>query len=123
MEVPNDLPNRIADSLEAAEKCFIHKQTLELITYPEDFILDLDPEENVWKDDIEKVESDPNYVQIEKMPSRQHFEMMEAFAMSVDDRSVKIRLLTALDGRKPFAHFKHQIENAAHFSHQHVAPM
>lgn len=115
MEVPSDLPNRIADSLEAHEQCFIHKQTLELITYPEEYLLDLDPEQNAWQEEIERVESDPNYVQIQGMSSRDFFEVMEEFANSVDDRSTKIRLLDALGGPKPFAHFKHQIENTAHF--------
>ena len=115
MEVPSDLPNRIADSLEAHEQCFIHKQTLELITYPEEYLLDLDPDQNVWQDDIEKVESDSNYVQIQAMPSHDFFEVMEEFVHSVADRSVKVRLLDALNGQKPFAHFKHQIENTAHF--------
>lgn len=37
--------------------------------------------------------------------------MMEEFANSVVDPSVKMRLLTALEGPKPFANFKHQIAN------------
>ncbi|HET9826368.1 MAG TPA: UPF0158 family protein [Chitinophagaceae bacterium] len=115
MEVPSDLPNRIADSLEAHQQCFIHKRTLEIISYPEEYLLDLDPGQNVWQEDIEKVESDPNYIQIEAMPSNDLFDVMEEFANSVSDRSVKTRLLNALNGRKPFAHFKYQIENTAHF--------
>lgn len=44
VEVSKELLNTIADNLEAGEKCFIHKVTFEIITYPEDYILDLDPD-------------------------------------------------------------------------------
>ena len=38
---------------------------------------------------------------------------MEEFVDSLENGPTKIRLLTSLQGRKPFANFKHQIENAA----------
>lgn len=118
MEVARELLNTIADNLEAGDQCFIHKVTLEIVAYPEDHLLDFDPENNVWQEDIEKVESDDSYIQIEKMPSNKYFDTMEAFANSVDERSVKIRLLTALNGRKPFANFKYQIDNSGQWRDQ-----
>src|SRR5688572_19026963 len=36
MDVPTNILNEIANNLEAGEKCFIHKQTLEIVTYPDD---------------------------------------------------------------------------------------
>src|SRR5687768_7824737 len=100
MEVSKELLNTIADNLEAGEKCFIHKVTFEIITYPEDYTLDLDPDISIWQENIERAESDDNFIQVERMPSHEHFEMMEEFANSVVDPSVKMRLLTALEGRK-----------------------
>ena len=84
MEVSKELLNKIADNLEMGEKCFIHKVTLEIVSYPDDYILNLDPEMNVWQEEIEKVESHDNYIEIEKIPSHKSFEMMEEFANSVD---------------------------------------
>jgi len=112
VEVSRDLLNTIADNIEAGDRCFIHKVTHEIIAFPDDYLLDIDPENNAWQEDIEKVESDDSYIQIEKMSSNKYFDTMEAFANSVGERSVKIRLLTALDGRKPFANFKHQIDSS-----------
>jgi hypothetical protein len=115
MEVSKEILNQIADSLEAGEKCFIHAKTLEIVTYPDDYLLDIDPDNNAWEDDIAKVDGDKSFIEIEKMNSQDSFIMMEDFANSVVDRTLKIRLLTALEGRKPFANFKHQLENSPDF--------
>ena len=46
------------------------------------------------------------------MDSRESFRVMAEFAESFENNTTKIKLLTALEGHKPFANFKHQIENS-----------
>ena len=116
MDVPTNILNEIANNLEAGEKCFIHKQTLEIVTYPDDTqFSDDEMFIEAFGKDVEKVEGDKNYVEIEKMSSHDSFKVMEDFAESVEDRTTKIRLLTALDGKKPFANFKYQVDNSGKF--------
>lgn len=99
--------------MEAHEKCFLHKKSFEVITVPDEFYFDEGLEEDPWEEDFKKIEADKiNFVEIEKMPSDKAFEMMEEFIDSLENRSVKIILLQSIEGRKPFANFKHQIENA-----------
>ena len=116
MNVPFEILNKIADNMEAGDKCFIHKKTLELITYPDDYLLDMyseDDEEILpWKEVIEKVSSDPDsYIEIEKMYSSRSYEVMEEFIDSLENSYEKIRLMKAIIGKKPFANFKFQIDN------------
>jgi hypothetical protein len=85
---------------------FIHRETGEVVYYPEDDGYFIGDEDNPWKPDIQKVNSDPEkYIEIEPMPSSKSFAVMEAFAHSVKDRGIQDQLLRALSGKKPFAHF------------------
>ena len=93
------------------ERCFIHKQTFEIITYPGDSILDLDPGNNAWSEEMEKVKSDADFIEVEKMNSHESFIVMEDFAESIQDQKIKTSLLTALRGKKPFSRFKQTVEN------------
>ena len=115
MEFSRDILNKIADSLEAGEKCFIHKQTFEMITYPEDCILELDPGNNAWREEMEKVKNNANFIQVEKMNSRESFIVMEDFAESIQDQKIKTSLLTALRSKKPFSRFKRIVESLSEF--------
>ena len=115
MEFSRDFLNQIADSLEAGEKCFIHKQTFEMITYPEDCILELDPGNNAWREEMEKVKNDANFIQVEKMSSRESFVVMEDFTESIQDQRIKTSLLIALRAKKPFSRFKRIVESLSEF--------
>ena len=54
MEVPKEILNEIADSLDAGFKCFIHRDTFEVVTYLDpDRYPDMDPKD--WKEEISKV--------------------------------------------------------------------
>ncbi len=112
MEISRKILNDIADSMEAGFKCYIHKETLEVITIPdEDRFVNMDTE--AWQEDIDKVfDNRKQYLEIENMNSTECFRVMEDFVDSLPTNSTKIRLLTTLEGLKPFANFKHQIENS-----------
>jgi len=112
MEVSKEILYDIADSLDAGFKCFIDRQTLELVTYIDpDRYPGMDPRD--WKEEISKIKKNRNkFIEIESMDSKISFNVMEEFANSLENNPTKIRLLIALEGNKPFANFKHQIENS-----------
>src|SRR5438874_3597832 len=112
MQVSKEVLNDIADSLEAGFRCFIHKDTLEVVTFlDEDRHTGMDTE--VWQEDIDKVFNDrAKYIEIENMDSTESFRVMEEFVFSLENNSIKVRLMQAIEGRKPFANFKHQIHNS-----------
>lgn len=112
-KVPWKVLNDIADSMEAGLKCFLHKTTYEVITIPdEDRFPGMDLEEGGWEESIDKVFGNPEYIEIEKMDTSESFSIMEDFAISLPESATKIRLITALEGHKPFGNFNHQIHNA-----------
>ena len=115
MEVSKEILNEIADSLQSGFKCFIHRDTNEVVTYmdPDQFP---DMDLKVWKEEINKVKKNKKkFIEIERMDSSDSFRIMEEFVDTLDDNSTKIRLLTALEGHKPFANFKLQIDNSGKY--------
>jgi hypothetical protein len=116
MKLSNKILNEIADNMEVGFKCFVHKRTHEIIAIPDENRFpgtDINDEENAWADDIRKIDENPDYIEIDSMESSDSFQVMEDFALSLPDGATKIRLLTVLEGHKPFANFNHQIHNAA----------
>ena len=114
-KVPKHILNTIADSMEAGMKCFIHKRTFEVIKVPDEDRfpgMEFEDEESLWKEDIDKVSDNHDYLEIDKMESSGSFQIMEDFALSLPESATKIRLVTALEGHKPFGNFNHQIHNA-----------
>ena len=118
MKIPKEKLNEIADEMESGFKCFIHRDTLEIVTYPdEDRFMEIDQKE--WKEEINKVKKNKKkFVEIDKMDSRESFEVMAEFAESLEECATKIRLITALEGHKPFANFNHQIHNSGEYREQ-----
>ena len=112
MEVPKEILIDIADSLESGFKCFIHRDTFQVVTYLDpDRYPDMDPKD--WKEEISTIKKNKKkFIEIESLVSSDSYRIMAAFADSVDDKIIKIRLITALEGHKPFANFKFQIDNS-----------
>lgn len=111
-KVPVAVLKNIAESLEAGMNCFIDRTTFEVVTIPDTSRfpeMDLEDGESLWKEDIDKVSGNPEYVEIEKMSSSDSFRVMEDFADSLPESTTKVRLITALEGHKPFGNFNHQI--------------
>ncbi len=100
MELSKDKMVDIAGELDLGMKCFIHKRTFEVISFPDELMNDeVDP---LWQETIDKLEEDAdNYIEIERMPSRQAFEVMQDFATQITDNWVRNKLLMALEGKKP----------------------
>jgi Uncharacterised protein family (UPF0158) len=115
MEASKEILNEIADSLQSGFKCFVHRDTFEIVTYMDpDQFPNMDPRD--WKEDINKVKKNKKkFIEIERMDSSESFRIMEEFVNTLDNNSTKIRLLTALEGHKPFANFKLQIDNSGEY--------
>ena len=72
-----------------------------------------------WKEEIDKVRKNKRkFIEIESMTSSDNFRVMQQFAYSVEDNGTKIRLVTALEGRHPFANFKRQVDNSGEYREQ-----
>ena len=119
MEVSKEILNNIAGNMESGFKCFIHRETLEVVTYRD---MDEDlfyMEANPWKEEIKKIKKGKKkYIELANMDSRDSFKVMEEFANTLENNSTKIRLLTALQGKRPFANFKFQVDNSGKYREQ-----
>lgn len=106
--------DEIAENLECGFKCFWFPESQRLVS-----IIDEDPEEyymNTGEDlqaEIDAIENaEEPYIELIKMSSTQAFQVMEEFTETVDDRILQSKLLDILGRKKPFANFKHQIDNS-----------
>lgn len=116
MKVPKEILDQIADNLESGLKSFLHKETFEVISFPdEDSFPGMDSE--LWQEEFDKLENDEsgNFFEIKKMESSESYKVMEDFVYSIDDSQVKAKLIQAIEGYKPFANFKHQLLNAGEY--------
>lgn len=118
MEVPKEILNEIADNLEAGFICYLHRDTFELVAIP-DPDQHLYMEGDIWKEEMSKVRKNKKkFIVIEQMMPSDEFRVMADFVDSLPHNEIKIRLLTALEGQKPFANFKHQINNSGEYREQ-----
>ena len=115
MQVSKEILNEIADNLEAGFKCYLNRDNFELVTFPDpDQYSEMD--NKAWKDELTKVRKNKKMlIEIEKMMTTDAFRVMSQFADSLPNNSTKISLITALEGRKPFANFKYQIDNSGEY--------
>jgi lactoylglutathione lyase len=103
--------NDIAQNIDMGMLCFIHKETLELVHYPdpEQFYDDI---EEHWGEDIKKIEANrDDYVRIKKMDSRASFRIMEDYTATIKNKKLQSQLFNALSNRKPFRNWKHIIDH------------
>lgn len=103
----------IADELDSGFTCYVHKDTGNLISIPNESNhdeMDLD----AWKDDIRKIKSArKSYYIIEPLDSSENFEIMKSFAeIEVKSPAIQERLVNALSHKHPFRQFKYEIDNS-----------
>ena len=101
----------IVEDLEVGMKCYINKETNDV-----KITIDFDSEyvdiEN-WEEDKNELEMNwRKYYEIEPMPSREGFMVMEEFIDKVNEKNLKEQLIRALNKRKPFQNFKYEVENS-----------
>ena len=115
MKISDKIIKEIAEYLDCGMRCFLHKKTKNLIT-----ILDkddwFDDDAGDWAEDIEEIDSNKaDYIEFEKMDSKDSFRVMADFAENVDDTKLQERLINALNKPKPFRYFKWEIDNSGEY--------
>jgi len=108
MKLSNKAIKEIAEFLDCGLICYVHKETKEIKS-----IIDLDnfySDEELWKEDIELIENNRSkYLRIDKMSSKDAFQVMKDFIDQVTDKKIRSRLIYALNRNKPFQNFKYEI--------------
>lgn len=109
MKLSNELLREITQNLDCGMICYVNKKTQEIksMADPSDIYF----EEEFWSDVMAEVENNSEqYQKIEKMSSREAFEIMESFIEQVSDKEIKNRLRYALSRNKPFRNFKNEVD-------------
>ncbi len=107
--------NDIAQDLGMGLKCYVHKETKDVVVVPEDETGDLE----WWQDSIDKLKKNSkSYIEIKKMDEHESFQAMETFIESVDDNQLRNKLEDAIRRTKPFRNFKFEIDNAGPYREQ-----
>ena len=96
----------IAGELDTGMACFLHRQTGELISFPDpDKFADIGPDD--WQAERALVDTHPDeYIRIQPMSSRESFGLMEKFAEQLSDESFRDKLRNTLSQSKPFQRFR-----------------
>ncbi|WP_121355708.1 UPF0158 family protein [Flavisolibacter nicotianae] len=112
-QIPQETVQEIADHLGMGFRVFLHRETWELVTYPnEDKSASFEP--SMWKKEIKAVRKERDkYHEIEGMEPHDSFRIMEDFIATVNDLPLKDRLLRAIEQKKFFAHFKGHIDHSS----------
>jgi hypothetical protein len=109
MELDDSILKTIAEELDMGMKCFLDKETSELVIFPEEEDL-MEDEVSPWKEEIDKVETNPEkFIEFERMRSDESFRCMEWFIDDVENETAKEKLMNAITRKRPFAHFKDQL--------------
>lgn len=106
----------IADNLEAGLVCYLNTDTLEIEDIPLEFAGDFDEMEmntGVTEDELDMKHSEwENCIEFYPLESSESFRIMGNFAEQLTDKTLKDKLINALDNRKPFANFNRIIHNS-----------
>lgn len=98
--------SEIADCLEMTMQNweqYYNKKTGEFVALPD---CDRNEEDEML---AEKIEMSDNYIRLPNQYEIDEFSIMVDFAESLDDEEATYKLSKALNGRKPFRHFKDEI--------------
>jgi len=100
----------IADEVEIGMICFVHNETGEVVSFPDE-MRGNEPDEEFWGEHMEKVEKEPeNYTEVSGTDSRDGFSLMEDFIATIEDEKVAEKLTDSLDRPKPFFRFKLELD-------------
>ena len=104
--------NDIAQNCLIGMLSFVHKETLEIIVYPDiRQNLYFDEHEELWAETRDKLDENiQDYIEIEPMASFESFKIRERFVSVVDDKLLQNKLIAALERRKPFRNFKNVVD-------------
>jgi hypothetical protein len=99
----------IAGEIAAGNACYVHKQSGEIT------IIDKSTEDAKTiaaqaQQQIELEKEIENYIVIKKIPTKARLEIMRAFLVEVEDKSVRKQLSNALNRKNPVRNFNQSIE-------------
>ena len=106
----------ITESLIAGFTCYFNPDTLEFEDTPGTGFQNPGEFELLYEESYDTIElkhqSWTNYIEIEPMESHDSFKIMEYFIDELSDKNFQNKLINALNRKKPFANFKHLVENS-----------
>ncbi len=104
----------IAEMIDCAHICFLNTDTFEHIDIPQGIFEDLDgyDDEGLWQKELDRIDSWKNVLRFEPPQSNESFKIMEQFVHQLDDEKLQNKLINVLERRKPFANFKHLVDNS-----------
>ena len=111
MQLSKETIKEIAENLDCGLIAYIHQQT-KAVTY----LIDVAPGEyyemtgtdQEGQNEIENNSSD--YLKIDQMSSHKAYQIMAAFTYEVSDIRIRVKLMDALEKRKPFQNFKYEVD-------------
>ncbi len=112
INLTNDQIKEIAEQLDCGMRCYINKETGEIISVLNFESWQTDDREP-WEDVLNELEEHwDKYIEIERMESHESFEIMADFANSADSRELRNSLINALNKKHPFQNFKWVVDNS-----------
>ncbi|MFA7493264.1 MAG: UPF0158 family protein [Proteiniphilum sp.] len=118
MELTEKQIEEIAENLECGMRCFYNLTSGEIKTIL-NFNNWIGADEEPWEKELEEIEEHwDDYFEFVGFESHESFQIMVDFAESIDDHRLQNRLIGALNKRKPFQHFKWEIDNSGEFRQQ-----
>jgi hypothetical protein len=105
----------IAQDLEMGMECHWNPENGDIIIMPDQSKYDsFDMDMEAWGDDIKKLKKNKkHYKDIVGMESHESFRVMESFLDIIPDNTMlKVKLIEALNGPKPFRNFKRLIDDS-----------
>ena len=112
-EISEEKLKAFADDLLIGFKCYVHRETGEVISFP-------DPEQMIaatgefgFEEELQKVEdNEKEYIELTPMRSSQMYRVMSGFTETITDARTRQRLEHALEGPKPMRNFNYQVHES-----------
>lgn len=119
LSISNETIKEIAEQLDCGMKCFYHLPTGEVVAYPDSLSMGGDIDEEMWGEDIEKVEENfHEYVPFTAMESHESFRIMEDFIELIEEQTTRSKFEEIIQRRKPFQQFKYLLMDYSHLRQQ-----
>ncbi len=118
-KLSSDQIDEIAENIGMGMLCFYHVPADEIISLPAetteinaDYTAIYSAEEIANRKRLDEIEQHLNeYISFEKMSSRNAFDAMRAFGLSIDHDTIRDNLLKSLDRPHPFNSFKKALQS------------
>ena len=115
MELTKDEIKSIAEDLETGLKVYLSIETKEIKSII-DFDNNADEDTEQWEEDLKEIDENyDKYIVFGKMDSRESYQVMEDFVVTVKDEELRKKLELGLSLSKPFRNFKDIIDGEGEY--------